>query len=378
MTKYATAEGTKRYAARLAATAAAGIYREPVSCGTPSEAAPLFSSIGIGTYLGKPDVTTDRAYTAAVVAAVEGGINVVDSAINYRLQRSERSVGAALAELARRDIGREEIVICTKGGYLTPDGEMPPDPLAYFQAEYLNPGILRPEDVAGGSHAMSPTFLANQLGRSLANLGVDCVDVYYLHNPETQLAAVSREDFMRRLRTAFEFLESAAAANKIRFYGLATWNGFRAPESAPEYLSLAEIERVAREVAGGTHRFRFAQLPLNLGMTEALTRQNQTVDGQAASIADAADALGISLIASASLLQGQMSGRLPEFVAAALGLENNAERAIQFARSSPGVLTALVGMSSVEHVSQNLRLIAEPAATPEQFARLFERGQQQK
>ena len=31
-------------------------------------------------------------------------------------------------------------------------------------------------------------------------------------------------------------------------------------------------------------------------------------------------------------------------------------------------------MSSVAHVRANLRLIGEPAATPEQFALLFERG----
>src|SRR5437868_3436600 len=101
MTTHATAEATRRYAARFAASAAAGHYREPIGCGTPDEAAPLLSSLGIGTYLGEPDSPTDAAYTEAVVAAIEGGINVVDTAINYRLQRSERSIGAALRNLAR-------------------------------------------------------------------------------------------------------------------------------------------------------------------------------------------------------------------------------------------------------------------------------------
>src|SRR3984893_5062560 len=227
MTTYATGEGTRRYAARFASRAAAGNYREPVSCATPAEPGPVMSSIGIGTYLGAPDTATDGSYTAAVAAAVEGGINVIDSAINYRFQRSERSIGAALGELATRGFGREEIVVCTKGGFLTPDGEMPADPSSYFEREYLKPGILRPEDVAAGCHAMSPRFLADQLDRSRTNLNVDCVDIYYLHNPETQLGAVPREEFMRRLRQAFDFLESAVAAEKIRFYGLATWSGFR-------------------------------------------------------------------------------------------------------------------------------------------------------
>src|ERR1700722_13068367 len=140
MTTYASSDGTRRYAARFTAASAPGAYREPVGCATPERGAPLLSSIGIGTYLGQTDEATDRAYTEAVIAAVEGGINVIDSAINYRFQRSERSIGAALVELARRGFGRDEIVICTKGGFLTPDGEMPADAASYFQQESLRPG----------------------------------------------------------------------------------------------------------------------------------------------------------------------------------------------------------------------------------------------
>ena len=371
MTTYATAEGTRHYAERFAAGVAAGHFREPVGCGTPDESAPLLSSIGIGTYLGLPDATTDQAYTEAVIAAVEGGINVLDSAINYRLQRSERSIAAALAELALRGFSRQEIVICTKGGFLTADGAMPDDPAAYFEREYLRSGILRAEDVAAECHAMSPSFLDNQLDRSLANLGVDCVDVYYLHNPEMQLSSVSREEFLRRLTLAFEFLESAAAAGRLRFYGLATWNGFRHPAQAPDFLSLCDIEKLAQDVAGAAHHFRFVQLPFNLAMTEALTLQNQTLHGPGVAMIEAAEALGISLVSSASLRQGKLSRGLPGSIVDALGLQTDSERAVQFVRSSPGITTALVGMSSVDHVRANLRLIGEPMATAEQFASLF-------
>jgi aryl-alcohol dehydrogenase-like predicted oxidoreductase len=221
---------------------------------------------------------------------------------------------------------------------------------------------------------MSPAFLANQLGRSLANLGADCVDVYYLHNPETQLGDVPREEFDGRLRAAFEFLESAVESSQIRFYGIATWNGFRQPEDAADYLSLTAVEQIAREVAGSMHRFRFVQLPYNLGMTEALTRANQPVHGPGVPLIEAAEALGITLVASASLLQGKMTRGLPAFIGEALGLRSDAERALQFVRSSPGIATALVGMSRVEHVTASLRLLSEPAATSEQFASLFARG----
>jgi aryl-alcohol dehydrogenase-like predicted oxidoreductase len=387
MTTHATAAGTRRYAAKFSAIAAPGHFREPANCSSPAgadsvcnppqtnELAPLLSSIGIGTYLGMPDEATDRSYATAITAAVEGGINVIDSAINYRYQRSERAIGAALRELARHGFARDEVFLSTKGGYITPDAAVPGDPQAYFEREYLRSGILRPEDVAAGCHAMSPGFLANQLDRSRANLGVDCVDLYYVHNPETQLGEIPRKEFLRRLREAFTFLESAVAARKIRFYGLATWNGFRQPQDTQEFVSLSEAEQAAREVAGGAHHFRFVQLPFNLAMTEALTRANQSIHGPAVPLIQAAEALGTNLVASASLLQSKMTQGLPSFIADAFGLRNDAERAIQFVRSSPGITTALVGMSRLEHVQANLRLVSEPPATAEQYARLFARGQ---
>ncbi len=374
MNNRTTAEGTRRYAARFAATAAAGHYREPVGCATPDEAAPLLSSLGIGTYLGEPDEATDKAYTAAVITAVEGGINVIDSAINYRFQRSERSIGAALRELAARGFAREEVVLCTKGGFLTPDAVLPEDVDEYFGREYLEPGILHPQEIAAGCHSVAPRFLADQLDRSLKNLGVDCVDIYYLHNPETQLDEVPREEFMRRLRAAFDWLESAHKAGKLRYYGLATWNGFRQPPEARDFLPLPEIEPLARDAAGGTHHLRFVQLPFNLAMTEALTRPNQSLHGRMVSTIEAAEALGINLMASASLLQGKMTNGLPAYIREMLGLDNDAERALQFVRTSPGIKTALVGMSTVAHVRANLRLVGQPLASAEQYARLFSRG----
>ena len=368
MTTFATSDGTKKYASRLAAHVAPGHFREQQKL--------WLSSIGIGTYLGEGDARTDQAYTEAVVAAVESGANVIDSAINYRFQRSERSVGAALAELSRRGFTREEILVCTKGGFLTPDGDMPADASEYFNREYVATDILREGDVAGGCHSMAPRFLADQLERSRRNLGVETIDVYYLHNPETQLDEVPREMFNSRVRAAFEFLESAVAAAKIHFYGMATWNGFRQSEKEQDFLSIETMESLARDIAGGSHHFRFVQAPCNLGMTEALTRANQKLDGRIVPLVEAANKLGITLMASASMLQGKLSSGLPPFVAAALGLKTDAERALQFVRSTPGITTALVGMSSVEHVRANLSLAATSPASQEQFSKLFGRGRQ--
>jgi aryl-alcohol dehydrogenase-like predicted oxidoreductase len=307
-----------------------------------------------------------------VVAAVRGGCNVLDSAINYRLQRSERSLGAALQQLFVEGFTREELVICTKGGYLTPDGEMPPDPRAFFQREFLASGICAREEIAGGAHCMAPRYLADQLGRSLRNLGVQCVDVYYLHNAaEAQLGSVEREEFHLRLRRAFEHLEGEVARGRIRFYGMATWSSFRQEARAQDYQSLERAVRLAAGVAGAGHHFRFIQAPFNLGMPEALVAANQKRNGAAVPLLKAAADLGVTFVASASLLQKRLRN-LPPFVAKALGQPSDLLNALQFVRSTPGIATALVGMSRRAHVEENLQLVAVPPATQEQFMKLFE------
>ncbi|HXX44960.1 MAG TPA: aldo/keto reductase [Candidatus Acidoferrales bacterium] len=362
----ATPQGTLRYAARFQGRAAAGHFREAAG-------GLHFSSIGIGTYLGEPDAETDKSYFDSVIAAVEGGINLIDSAINYRLQRSERSVGEALKALIAKGYSREEIVLCTKAGFLTPDGSMPADAEEYFSREFMARGIFRPEDVAAGCHCMTPRYLADQLERSLANLGVECIDVFYLHNPETQLDEIPPAEFRERVADAFQFLESAVAAGKIAAYGLATWNAFREDSNKKGYLSLAAMEEIAREAGGTNHHFRFVQLPLNLAMPEALLRPNQIVTGKTMAMVQAARALGITLVTSAALLQGQLTKDLPPYIGAALGFKSNSLQALQFARSAPGVTTALVGMSRVEHVRANLEIVGVESAPRDQFLKLFER-----
>lgn len=361
---HASREGTHRYAQRFAGRAAAGHFRE-IAGGIWAP------SIGIGTYLGDPDPATDRGYTDSLVAAVQGGINLADSAINYRFQRSERSVGAAIKQLLANGFSREELILCTKAGFLTPDEEMPAEPDDYFAREYLNRQLFRVEDIAQGCHCLSPAFLADQLERSRRNLGVECVDVFYLHNPETQLQEVGREEFRQRIAAAFTLLESAVAEGKIGAYGMATWNAFREDPESPGYLSLEEMTSIAREVAGQDHHFRFVQLPFNLAMPEALTRANQIVMGKTMAMVQAARALGITLISSAALLQGQLTRKLPPYVGEVLGLRSNAALALQFARSAPGISTALAGMSHVEHVNANLSLVGIEPAHRDQFLKLF-------
>jgi aryl-alcohol dehydrogenase-like predicted oxidoreductase len=220
---------------------------------------------------------------------------------------------------------------------------------------------------------MTPNYLENQIELSLANLGLECIDIYYLHNPETQLSEVPRPEFHRRLRSAFEFLEGAVGQRKIRFYGTATWNGYRQPPEAEDHLSLEAIVGLAREAAGEHHHFRFLQLPYSLAMSEAFTEWNQKVGEKTASLLRAAQELGVAVMSSATIHQGRLSRGLPDWLGSVLtGFTSDTQRAIQFARSTPGLTTALVGMKQRGHVEENLAVARQPPAAPEDFLRLFE------
>ena len=347
---FATVEGTAGYRTRRAARASEGHFRTWQGL--------TLSSVGIGTYLGAEDEATDRAYQASVRRALELGFNVVDSAINYRHQRSERNVGAVLRALAREvRIAREDVLIATKGGVMPHPAEA-----------YVKAGIVEPDEVVGDGHCIAPRFLADQLDRSRANLAVDTIDVYFVHNPETQLGAVDPATFQSRMRAAFEFLEGAVSAGKIRCYGAATWAGFRQPAAAADLLSLPGLMGLAHEVAGDGHHFGVIQLPYNLAMTEAITVANQRVGTATIPIMQAAEQLGLYVMTSASILQGKLAQNLPPALAQVLeGLRTDAQRALQFVRSTPGVGTALCGMRSLAHVEENAGLVAVPPVPSEKL-----------
>jgi aryl-alcohol dehydrogenase-like predicted oxidoreductase len=365
LTGSATLEGTVRYRGRFKYQAADNYFRNEQNL--------WLSSIGVGTYLGNADDATDTKYTQAVARAVKLGANVIDTAANYRFQRSERSIGKALGELTNtKGFSREEILICTKGGYLPFDGAPPRDVRGYIEEAFVRPGIARLEDFVGGSHCMTPVYLQNQLEQSLRNMDLDCVDVYYVHNPESQLGSVSEAEFYTRLRAAFERLEQNVAQGKVKMYGVATWNGFRVSPEAREYHSLPRMVEVAREVGGESHGFRFIQLPFNLAMPEALVLRNQIVEEVEVSTLEAAAALGVTVVSSASILQGRVAHDLPETIREPLGsLATDALTAIQFVRSTPGITTALVGMSSREHVEENLQLVRVEPAHADDYRRVF-------
>ena len=356
----ASAAGTTRFCAKWTRQFADDWFR-------PTRTGLTISALGLGTYLGDSDDETDDLYAATARHALEHGVNVIDTAINYRCQRSERTIGRVLRELfAAGTVSRDEVVVCTKGGYIPLDGEPPASREAYqemVQREYIDAGLLTAGDIVAGGHSIAPKFLEDQIQRSLKNLGLDSVDYFHVHNPEHQLASVAPEDFHGRMRSAFEMLESCVDAGAIGAYGCATWNGLRLPAEAQGHLSLFRLEAIAREVAGDDHHFRLVQLPVNLSMSEAVRVSTQRDrNGRLTSVVQAASQLGLDVVSSAPLLQGRLASDLPDAVRGMFPGATDAQRALGFTRSLPGVASVMVGTRQVSHLEENLSVFRRARA----------------
>ncbi len=328
------------------------------------------SSLGVGTYLGPADRRTDVAVEQAVRIAVGSGrVNVLDTAINYRHQRAERSVGRALRHLVEESqVAREELFVATKAGYLAPDGEAGRSPQQWVQEELVDRGVLAVEDIVDGSNAMSPRYLRDQVERSRQNLGVATLDLLYLHNvADAQIPAVGPVEFERRLGAAFEVLEELRRADALRSYGLATWECLRDSPASPGHFDLERAVEIARDVGGPDHGFRFVQFPFNVAMPEAARALTQRVGDARCTLFEAVQRLGLGAFTSVPLLQGQLAQHGPTRA----GL-SRAQTAIQFARSASGTIGPLVGQKRAEHLSEDLEVASLPPWDHATFASMLE------
>ena len=331
------------------------------------------SNVGIGTYLGDPDTKTDDLVTSAIKKSITSGINVIDTAINYRSQKAERAVGKAIAELVKEEkISRDEIFVSSKNGYVTNDADIQLDLWPYVNQEYTQKGIIKEGDISSGYHCMTVKYLEDQLDRSLKNLGLDCVDLMYLHNGvEGQIKDIKNKDeFIAKLEQVFQLYEQKRQEGKIRNYGMATWESFRVDKNNPQYLSLDQVLSIATKVGGTNHGFRFIQLPFNMYYDQALLFKNHVLDGSPASVLDVALKNNIGVFSSVPLMQGRLlqPGSMPEFGDLPANL-----RALQFIRCTPGVVAPLVGQKSPEHVFDNLKIMEIPTMSNLDFSVLVKK-----
>ncbi|MGW7281151.1 aldo/keto reductase [Streptomyces sp. NPDC054844] len=144
------------------------------------------SSLALGAMnFGSIGRTTQDEATALVDAALEGGVNVIDTADMYGQGESEEMVGRAIA--GRRD----DIVLATKASM--PMGE-----------ERNHRGASR-------------RWLVTELDNSLRRLGVDHVDLYQIHRWDP---ATSDEETLSALT-------DLQRAGKIRYFGSSTFPAYR-------------------------------------------------------------------------------------------------------------------------------------------------------
>jgi aryl-alcohol dehydrogenase-like predicted oxidoreductase len=359
---YATSNGTKKY------------LECAVQKGKPTSHFRLFerlylSSIGIGTYLGNPNTEDDEAMENAVYESVKSGaVNVIDTAINYRAMKSEKSIGRALSRLIKEDIiSREQVFICTKNGYITNDGDYPGiDVMEYIQNMFISTGLIDLKDISSGYNVLNPNYIARCIDKSLLNMHISTIDLIYIHNAfESWYNDVSKEQFLEMLSKVFETYEKYRSNNKIRYYGMATWTCFRVQKNSKEYLSLEEVVNIAQKVGGKEHGFRFIQLPYNLAYSEALLLENQNVGLEKnLTILEAAEKLNIKVFTSIPLFQSRLlRAKIPDY----MGLDDQVAKLIQIIRSSPSVIAPLIGYKKPEHIEQNLKVANIPPLNEQEF-----------
>ncbi len=225
------------------------------------------SPVGFGGY--RIDLR-HPAHSEALQYALLNWCNLIDTSANYADGESERLIGKVLASLFnRRELEREEIILVTKAGYIQG---------ANLKTARKRAAEGRPfEDVVQYSpdcwHCIHPDFLENQISSSLERLGVECLDVLLLHNPEYFLkAGGDHAEYYDRIQQAFEYLESEVKRGRIQHYGVSS-NTFVESRESPEFTSLEVILEIAKGL-GDDHRFSVIQFPLNLFEPGAVLDQN--------------------------------------------------------------------------------------------------------
>lgn len=316
------------------------------------------SSLGMGTYLGQITAEDDRDLENAIYESVKSGaMNVIDTAINYRSMKSEKNIGQAIKRLIDdRIISRDQVFISTKNGYITNDGDYPSiDVLEYMHKMFISQGIIDSKDISSGYNVLNPKYIRKCIDKSLTNMQLDTIDLVYVHNAyESWFEDITRNEFDEMIRRVFEVYEEYRSKNKIRYYGMATWTCFRMSQNVEGYLSLEEMVKLAEDVAGKGHGFRFIQLPYNLVYREAYLLKNQSVGSDKdLTILEACNKLNIGVFTSVPLLQAKLlSAKIPDYQ----GYDNQLLKIVQITRSTPNVIAPLIGQKKLNHVRENIEL----------------------
>ena len=374
---HATRAGTKAYVGTFGADLADGHYSDFLNLHLK------LSSLGLGTFPGAASDEVDGTYAQIVRRALTSGINVIDTAAHYRYGRSARAAGEGLRRAFAEGVNREQVFVIAKGGFLRFDEGVPDDLDAWFEARIARKGLGRRDDLTD-VHLLSPGYIAQQIEDTRAALGLETLDAFLVDQPEVHIPRIGKDALNRKLQSVFAVLEQAVKENKIRCYGISTFNGFRVETDHALFQSLTSLQglaekaaQIARQDVQAKHSFRLVQLPFNQAMPEGFTRFNQaTGHGNVASTIQAAFQLKVYVMASHTLAKGRLAGHCEDAVRSALPqLANDAQRALQFNRSTPGLGTSLVGISTAAHLDDLLAVARAAPMVQADYLKLYQRAE---
>lgn len=345
----------------------------------------IFSKLGFGTFKKEPykEENYTFSYEEAVRTSIKNGINLIDTALNYRYQQSEIEIGSALQKLfEEKEVTREELIICSKGGFIPLCYPFPPNPYEWIKQTILDANLATKEDIELDQHCMSPEFLRYSCEQSLKNLQIETLDIYFLHNPETQLTTIGKKAFLEQIESVFTLFENLVREQKIKTYGMAVWNAFFYDETNLEHITIEEVYDIACKVGGNEHHFKYLQLPFNLAKTDAYTLQTQRMrDGNYYTPLQVAHKLGLGVIGSASLLQMHLfqkpfSKNVAYLLDSSQHLTNDVQLALQFVRSTKGFISSLFSTQHPLHSLNNIEIAKVPALKSEAYHLLYKGGAQ--
>jgi aryl-alcohol dehydrogenase-like predicted oxidoreductase len=338
----------------------------------------VFSKLGLGTFNKEPYKEENYVfhYIEAVKQAVNSGINLIDTASNYRYGQSEKEIGTALKELFEENITkREELIICSKGGFIQLDYPFPQNPYSWIEENIINNNLAKKEDIELDQHCMTPDYLEWSCKRSLENIGISSFDIYYLHNPEMQMLRLGKKEFYKQIENIFRRFESMADIGLFKYYGVAVWNGFIS-ESEDEKIQLEKLVECAIKAGGKNHRFKYIQTPFNMGKTSIYINNTQTVNNEECTLLQAAYRLGVSVISSSSLLQMNLfkksfTQEVGVVLDDSMTLKSDIQLALQFVRSTPGIVSSLFGSRVPVNIKHNCEISNVKAVEKSKYDLLY-------
>ena len=338
----------------------------------------IFSKLGLGTFNKEPYKEENYVfhYIAGVKEAVKNGINLIDTASNYRYGESEKEIAIALKELMEEEnIKREELIICSKGGFIQLEYPFPENPYTWINENLIQSSLAKEEDIELDQHCMTPDYLEWSCKRSLKNLEIDTIDIYFLHNPEIQISKLGYKTWLKKVESAFKRFERMVKNNLIKSYGVAVWNGFT-EKSTNEHINLEDLVEIAKKVGGVNHNFKYIQTPFNLAKTTIYTMPTQTVKGEECTLLQAAHRLNIGVISSSSLLQMNLfkksfNREIGYLLDNKMILENDIQLALQFVRSTPSLISSLFASKVPVHIKKNLEVAKIPATSRTKYDLMY-------